>query len=546
MYKAILVDDEILVREAISENINWNSLGYELVGVCENGKEAIEFIENTPVDLVLTDIYMPHIDGMGLSKYIYEHCPNTKVIIFSGYSDFEYTKQAIKYNVSEYILKPVTAMELSESLTKLKGELDKEREENERFEELEVGYRTYIKNKSFIVSKAILNLIKGTKDTKDSKKELQELGITLTGMYWRVVVIDIDIYLDYCDIEFEVKRESALMSFVVENISDEILRKYDCGRAYTDNEHRIFLLLHTNKPMEFLNKAVEICTEIQESVMQAMKLSISLGLGKYVNDLDDLHESYESAVQILQYCYTKGRGVLLNCEEQSLLEEQIEWEEEQVELAEAVKEANFEKTGKVLDYIYDKIKALYITRNQSIFYMNETIRLVKRVTENAGCELTCFNQTVADVIRAKNFDEAFAVVRKCVIASIQNMQENMQSSSERQAIKAITYLKENYSDSELSLNSVCSYLNVSVSHFSNVFKEITGETFLEMLTKIRMEKAKQFLRETNLKNYEIAEKVGFSDPHYFSVAFKKNTGKTPKEYAKEYQKNGEKEKMEFS
>ena len=109
VYKVLLVDDEILVREAISAKIEWNQLGFELAGDCENGKDAIEFLEETRVDVVLTDIEMPYIDGMGLCKYVYENCPQTMVIIFSGYSDFEYAKQDIQYKVAEYILKPVTA-----------------------------------------------------------------------------------------------------------------------------------------------------------------------------------------------------------------------------------------------------------------------------------------------------------------------------------------------------------------------------------------------------------------------------------------------------
>ena len=93
MYKVLLVDDEILVREAISAKIEWGHLGFELVGDCENGKAAIEFLKENPVDVVLTDICMPYLDGMGLSKYIYENMPQTRIIIFSGYSDFEYAKQ---------------------------------------------------------------------------------------------------------------------------------------------------------------------------------------------------------------------------------------------------------------------------------------------------------------------------------------------------------------------------------------------------------------------------------------------------------------------
>ena len=127
MYKVLLVDDEALIREAISENTKWNELGYELVGACKNGKEAIEKIKENPPDLLLTDICMPYVDGMDLTKFVYENYRDTKVVIISGYDEFEYAKNAVKYQVVEYILKPITAVELSETLKKVREKLDGER-----------------------------------------------------------------------------------------------------------------------------------------------------------------------------------------------------------------------------------------------------------------------------------------------------------------------------------------------------------------------------------------------------------------------------------
>ena len=129
MYRVLLVDDEILVRDAIRNNIDWQGLGYELAGDCQNGKEAIEFVQEQPVDLVLTDICMPYVDGMELSHYLHDNCPEVKIIIFSGFGEFEYAKKAIQYNVSEYLLKPVTAVELTEVLKNMYQILETARQE---------------------------------------------------------------------------------------------------------------------------------------------------------------------------------------------------------------------------------------------------------------------------------------------------------------------------------------------------------------------------------------------------------------------------------
>ncbi|MFR4429207.1 MAG: response regulator [Blautia faecis] len=132
MYRILLVDDEILVRDAIKENIDWKSMDCQLVGDCENGKQAADFVKSHPVDIVLTDILMPYMDGMELSHFLHDNYPEIVIVIFSGFGEFEYAKKAIQYNVSEYMLKPVTAMELREVIGKMKEKVDLQRKEENR------------------------------------------------------------------------------------------------------------------------------------------------------------------------------------------------------------------------------------------------------------------------------------------------------------------------------------------------------------------------------------------------------------------------------
>lgn len=133
MYKILLVDDEILVRDAIRENIDWKSLDCELVGDCENGRQAVEFVQSHKVDVVLTDICMPYMDGMELSEFLHDNYPDILIVIFSGFGEFEYAKKAIRYNVSEYMLKPVTAMELTKVLRNMKEKLDSRKKEQKKW-----------------------------------------------------------------------------------------------------------------------------------------------------------------------------------------------------------------------------------------------------------------------------------------------------------------------------------------------------------------------------------------------------------------------------
>ena len=159
MYRVLLVDDEILVRDAIRKRIDWEGLGYELAGDCQNGKEAIEFVKEHPVDVVLTDICMPYVDGMELSHFLHDNYPEILIVIFSGFGEFEYAKKAIQYNVSEYLLKPVTAVELSEVLSNMRKKLESARKEEQKIKRLTKVSKEYQKNEQMIRSQAISSLV---------------------------------------------------------------------------------------------------------------------------------------------------------------------------------------------------------------------------------------------------------------------------------------------------------------------------------------------------------------------------------------------------
>lgn len=534
MFKVLLVDDEILVREAISKKIEWNKLGFELVGDCENGADAIEFVKTHPVDLVLTDICMPHVDGMELSRFLYENYPNIAIIIFSGYSDFEYAKQAIQYKVSEYILKPVTAKELSEVLERLKIKLDGVRRETQKIDKLQKVYHNYTKNEALIVAKTLSRLVNGTQEVERSLHELNELGIEIQGTAFRAVTADIDVYSEWCaNGSNGLKKESALMSFVVENISNEIVQDYDAGLVYRDSDNRVCMLLWTDAPQRFREIVTKMCKEIQEQVSMAMNLSISIGIGRYVTSLDELPESYQSAADVLKYRYSKGIGVIIDCEQELKEGNFLELEPKLRDISLALRGNDEKGLNTVLDYIEKWVKDRYVTRNQASAFLNQVLRIIYKTVQEADETFELKETLYSGVAEAYGIEAAMKLIREYTQKAISAMANSGRSSAERQANLAMDYMLKNYGDSELGLNQICEYLNISTSRFSSIFKEATGKTFIEVLTNIRMEKAKQLLRQTTLKNYEIAERVGFSDPHYFSIAFKKTTGMTPKEYSKE-------------
>ena len=538
MYKLLLVDDEVLVREAIAENIHWNELGYELLSVCENGKEAIEYIKKNKVDVVITDICMPFIDGIDLSKYIYENHLPINVIIFSGYNEFEYAKKAIKYGVSEYLSKPVTAYELSEILGNLKKNLDKKREVEAEFDKLN---KSYFKNRILIQSKIIEKLIMGNEIEEESRKEIEEYGLQMDYLEYRVAIIEIDIYSDLYNANEDKIKKGEMKSFVIYNISDEIIKKYNAGEVCKGDNNKGLILLWTNHSREFEDKINLIFKEIQEEVFKVLKLTITISVGEIVYSLSDLHKSYKDAEQLLLYRYLWDENQIFDREKlKNKLNGSVNLDNVIDKVILGIKLNEKKQIEEKIIEIQELLKNAYIRKNKICLYLFEIV--------SQACDLLrTYNLTddfiyrkkeevITRITESRSLREAMLILKEFCYMSCDEMYKQRDSDGNKQAMLALDYIEKHYGDFDLNLNVICSYVCVSISHFSTIFKNYTGDTFMEVLMRTRMQKAKELLENTSLKNYEISEKVGFRDPHYFSIAFKKANGKRPKEYVKEVRK----------
>ena len=536
MYKILLVDDEILVRDAIRENIDWGKLDCELIGDCENGKQAVEFVKTHEVDIVLTDILMPYMDGMELSHFLHDNYPDILIVIFSGFGEFEYAKKAIRYNVSEYMLKPVTAMELTKVIENMKEKLDSRKKEQRKMESLTQVSQDYHKNANVIRSKALDCLVKCTREVQVSLDELERMGITFQAASYRVAVFDIDTYSEMYQMDMDKQQESALMAFVLFNVGDEIVVREKAGVVYQEGNNRVCIIFAGNRTKEFSESIHRICHEIQKKVKEVIGLETSIGIGSWVRSPYELIYSYRLAAKAIDYRYLLGGNLLFDMEEKKT-DNSIFLINDLETLTEAIKSGDRRLMEETLGQIETEIKSALVEKSYACIYLQQVIRAIGNTCQSLSEEpekIIAQRETLLKAVTEQRmFSQAAALVEKYAQEVFDELQELNSSSGQRQGMLAMDYIQKNYMDPGLSLNSICSYLNISTSYFSTIFKEMTGETFIEVLTRVRMEKAKELLENTTMKNYEIAEKVGFSDPHYFGISFKKITGKTPTEYARE-------------
>lgn len=536
MYRILLVDDEILVRDAIKENMNWAAMDCELVKDCENGRQAWDYVQKNPVDIVLTDILMPFVDGLELARLIHESYPDIVVVIFSGFGEFEYAKKAMQYNVSEYLLKPVTSVELRQVIERMKGLVDDARRKKQEKESMDRTRETYYRNEAVILSKAMEALVNRTRGTEESLEELKKLDIRLRPGSCCVAVFDMDVYSDYYETDTRQQQESALMAFVLYNIGSEIVSKENTGIAYQEGDCRVCVLFTLPRSKESDLKVQELCRSIQRTVYDAIGIETSVGIGGWVRTPEELYISRQQALELLKRRYLLGGGLTLSYE-QCVLNGTARLDAELEQLGNAIRSGETDEVRPVLGEIQEKIQDTLAEKSRVLVGIQQVIQKIADIRLSMDEDREKTERGKEEIQRQaadqKNLEGLMKVIGAYAADTAAYVGRMNSTQAQRQARMAADYIRENYVNPNLSLNDLCSYLNVSVSYFSSFYKEQTGETFTETLGRIRMEKAKELLEHTTLRNYEIAEKVGFADPHYFGIAFKKATGMTPMEYAKE-------------
>ncbi|MGI6777620.1 MAG: response regulator [Acetivibrionales bacterium] len=531
MYRVLVVDDEPVIREGIKDNIEWEELGFEFAGECENGNEAIEAVGELQPDVVLTDICMPFVDGLELTKYIMENYSHTKVIILTGYDEFEYAQQAVKLKASDFVLKPITASELKKILIKVKNELDDERRKLEDFNRLKMQLR-----ESFpLLKERFLNrLVSGHLRDGELEDRLAYFGIDFSGSHYTVIAVDID---DYGELyKYHPGTEDELLVFAVYNICQEFFERENNGVVFQNRYGKTIVILSAPGEEHLNSIALKYSEEVRQAVEKYLKFTVTIGIGVSSTSLRLVAKSYKSALAALDYRFLIGKNHVINITdmEKDTVNYSLSSREWENKLLSAVKTCSIEETVRIIDSIIEELKHAYASVDKCYVRIQQVIIYIFNALSELGIdEKEIFDKNFSpfiDVYNYRTLDEIKDWLNELCGMVVDFIVYKRNDYSKLQVLKAEEYIKENYNNPDISLNAVCKHLFISTSYFSLLFKNKIGRTFVEYLTGIRVDKAKELLTVTNLRTYEIASKVGYSDPHYFSLIFKKNTGMTPTEY----------------
>lgn len=531
MLKVFLVEDESVIRDGLRDNIPWEQYGYRFVGEAADGEMALPLIRKTRPDVLITDIKMPFMDGLSLSRIVSKELPEMKIIIISGYDDFEYARQAIEVGVDQFLLKPITRLTLKKTLLEIRDKIEKEMDKNDYQMQYQAEMHIY---EQFSRRRFMEKLLTGGLPVKEIYEEAAKLSLEITAPCYNLLLF----YLQEKNPDFSGER------------MDEFMRKQDEVILYF-LRHPEYLLFRWNASSygvlirgeetqigELTEKGL---ANIRDYCSRQEHLEWYVAVGSPVKRLSLLPECYR---QVNHYFAFRFIMPDLHVLSEVTLEDCLNAQEEQninsVDPATMAQEVirDFLENGnesEIYDFVESYLQSISKALKSRMFraYVVLNIRFTTiAYVESLGVSKEDYMDKIGDYAQEMNIEpeKVSAYFVNMLQAAFEIREKANRSQNKKMISRALSYIDENYMHDTLSLNTVAAEAEVSANYLSAVFSQSMNKTFVEYVTEKRMENAKRLLKGTTLSSGEIAGRVGYKDSHYFSFVFRKTQGMSPREY----------------
>ena len=549
MIKLFLVEDEIVMRDGIKKQINWEKEDIEFVGEASDGELAWPMILETKPDIVLTDIKMPFMDGLELSALVRKELPDTSIIILSGYDEFSYAQQAVSLGVTDYLLKPLPPGKLLECIRRVQDKIEKERSQQGSVWSDELAREQKDAEKNLLFRALVTN----DRPLKEILAMSDHLGIPISARYYAVMLMTVR------------GKDNAMPSEDVRSALSEIPEQIPGWIFFDRNENGFAMIGMANSKVELDSTKDQLIRRLKETVGQEADHTWFIGAGETVGRISDIGKAYYSANKAFSCRFiTQLNRVVTSAESDSvradlystrLTADQADaaspgsaGDGPALDLSRAVTDdssremlENFLRTGTLeeaepfLEGVFRSIgennlkSRLFLTylSMDMYFTMVRFLRGLGRRVDEVDEKCGNINSLLKNHVTVDEIRNYLALYLKELILLRDHNTEKRYGKILREAV---AYIDENYDSEEISLNRVAQRVGMSPNHFSSIFSQEMGTTFIEYLIGKRMEKAKELLRTTQMRSSEVAYRVGYRDPHYFSSTFKKMQGMTPREY----------------
>lgn len=524
MIKMMVVEDETILREGICRVGDWEQCGVEICAAAGNGKEALELIPEKKPDIILTDVVMPIMDGLELTRSVYEQYPEIKIILLSGHEEFEYVKKAMDCKARSYLLKPAKIEKLVEVVSAIRDEILEERSRNSEKERLQKKLEESIP----IVREHYMNQLLSEVEhgEEEIQKQFEFLSIDLDTSNLAVLVGEFDS-------KAEDRTELRLLLLQLKEIGAEVLGSEYRYVVFEDLKDRMVVILNYPEqitPKDFQlylqGKAVRIQKEIKERANQ----SVSLGIGRCIRNIRQLYKAYHEAECALNYRFFMGREsvIYIGDIEREEHKDRLAMLNQEEELAESIKVGDLEGTEKQIQRYFQLLSEFaaagqeYILEKLSVF-VSYLLRLLDIKEVEGEKQWLAELERLSVELRREEHHTTLSELQEQVGAVLlhitQKINQNRILRNEGIIEKAQKYIRQNLSG-DVSLITVAEVVYVSPNYLSFLFKE-SGENFKDYVVRIKMEQAKEMIESGSYSLNQIAAELGYKDGRYLSQVYKK-------------------------
>lgn len=507
MYRVFLVDDEPFIIEGLYEAMDWSALGLEIVGHADHGKHALEQLERVPADIMITDISMPVMNGLECIRHVRQIHPDIKVIILSGYDEFDYLKQGMSLGIENYLLKPVNIAEMHATLSSTVDKLNSVAKTEPRLHPQDISIL-----KDNVLYRWLTNQI--------SPAELEE----------RAEALELDLRMPY--VMVAVVRSRLLQADVYEHVDRQLASRPGAIRFKDIHGDTVIVFKVEQPDAEQIKSSLEaIRTTWHESGLGSGEpLGITLGSLQPAADRAPL--SYVHAQQAQEYFLVYPNSRILEYEElpthvgkarQAYI---LDWSR----YARLLLDKNKAGLTAMIEEDFAKLSQLEgVTPEQVHSFVIELLIRFKTELESIKLEedrMAWFHEGMERVLQAGTGEELVQAMQDVAVASVQTLEHDVKSPIVHQVLSLI---HESYADT-LTLKSLGAQYHIHPVYLGQLFAKETGESFTDYINRYRIERAKELLKSCHLKVHEIARKVGYWESGYFYKQFKKYVGVSPTDY----------------
>lgn len=529
MLKVFLAEDEFVIREGIKNNINWSDHGYEFCGEAGDGELAFSMIQKLRPDILITDIRMPFMDGLTLSRMVKAEFPGIEIILLTGYEDFEYAKEAIRIGVASYLSKPISGQNLLSEIDHVAEKIIEKRKEKEAA----LRYEQDMKEKAQLDKQEFFkDIVTGGKSLSEILDRAKKLSMNILALRYNIVLVKI------WSTRHDAGEYSGSVVQVEEKI-DGIAAKYD-ALVFDLNLEGKALLFRADSDDELNNRIDNALLEMKEVFSGYNHIRYYGGVGQSTDRITDIPRSFDWASRAFAHLYLSSDSDFLYGSEEKLgsMKENVilsEVDPKHIDrrlIREFLRRGDESETEYFMEEFFNGMGKNAMKSTMLRQYIAMDVYFC--VADFAESELKLSRSDVDAIIPSAELladekttcDYLISIINKAI-----DLRKKTAEGSYRDVVnQVIAYIEEHYCEDELSLNQLAAVVNFSPNHLSAVFRQETGQPFIKYLTDFRMEKAKELLLSTSKKSNEIGLLVGYKDPHYFSFLFKKTQGVTTTQY----------------